>query len=112
MIVDRAAAETYAEWFRCLGDPTRIQILNLLADADRALTVRELVDKLEVGQPTVSHHLRQLERRRFIACERRGASTLVAVNERCLTRFPSAAAIVMGAVPAATSPPPWARDAA
>ena len=36
----------WATWFRALGDPSRIVILNLLATADRAVTVGEIVDEL------------------------------------------------------------------
>jgi DNA-binding transcriptional ArsR family regulator len=99
MAVDRSLAEEYARWFKCLGDATRIQILSLLASQRRAMSVHEIVDELHVGQPTVSHHLKQLERGRFVTCERRGASTLVRVNRRCVRAFPTAAKFVMGQVP-------------
>jgi DNA-binding transcriptional ArsR family regulator len=98
MSVDRPLAELYASWFKCLGDATRIQILSLLASRRGAISVREIVDALGVGQPTVSHHLRQLERARFVICERQGASTLVRVNRRCIDAFPTAASFVMGRV--------------
>jgi ArsR family transcriptional regulator, arsenate/arsenite/antimonite-responsive transcriptional repressor len=110
MIIDRASAETYAGWFRCLGDGTRIQILNLLASEGERMSIREIVDVLDVGQPTVSHHVKQLEQARFVSCERVGASTLVRLNRRCLQRFPSAAKLVMGVVPATEAP--WSREAA
>jgi ArsR family transcriptional regulator len=84
MAVDRSLAEQYAGWFKCLSDAT---------------SVRELVEALDVGQPTVSHHLKQLERARFVICERRGATTLVRVNLRCIDAFPTAASFVMGRVP-------------
>ena len=82
MAVDRSLAQLYASWFKCLGDATRIQILSLLASRRGTMSVREIVDALGVGQPTISHHLRQLERARFVICERHGASTLVRVNRR------------------------------
>jgi ArsR family transcriptional regulator, cadmium/lead-responsive transcriptional repressor len=44
-----------AKYFRGLGDRTRLQILEALAD--RELSVGELVDLLEVPQPKVSSHL-------------------------------------------------------
>ena len=98
MPVDRSLAELYASWFKCLGDATRIEILGLLASRRDAISVGEIVDALGVGQPTVSHHLRQLERARFVICERHGASTLVRVNQRCIDAFPTAASFVMGRV--------------
>jgi ArsR family transcriptional regulator, arsenate/arsenite/antimonite-responsive transcriptional repressor len=99
MLIDRSLAEQYAGWFRSLGDATRIQILSLLASRRDAMTVHQIVAALEVGQPTVSHHLRQLERARFVICERQGARTLVRANQRCLDAFPTAASFVMGRVP-------------
>jgi DNA-binding transcriptional ArsR family regulator len=98
MSVDRSLAEQYAGWFRCLGDATRIQILSLLTSQRDGMSVHQIVAALDVGQPTVSHHLKQLERARFVICERRGASTLVRVNRRCLDAFPTAASFVMGRV--------------
>src|SRR5918911_3759063 len=98
MYVDRHLAEQYASWFKCLGDPTRIQILSLLATRQRAMSVREIVDELDVGQPTVSHHLKQLELARFVIRERRGATTLVGVNRRCIQAFPTAASFITGRV--------------
>jgi len=98
MIVDRPLAELYASWFKCLGDATRIQILSLLSSRRGAMPVHDIVDALGVSQPTVSHHLRQLERARFVISERHGTSTLVGVNLRCIDAFPTAAAFVTGRV--------------
>jgi DNA-binding transcriptional ArsR family regulator len=94
--VTRETAQIYAQWFEALSDPSRILILNELARAGRAMTVGELVDSLDVGQSTVSHHLARLAKARFVLMERSGTTTLVAINERCLTQFPSAATAVLG----------------
>jgi DNA-binding transcriptional ArsR family regulator len=110
MLIDRESAETYAGWFACLADATRIQILNLLASHGGPMTVGDLVRALDVGQPTVSHHVKQLEDARFVCCERAGASTQVRINKRCLRRFPTAARLVMGGV--STADRPWAQEVA
>ncbi len=112
MKVDRASADTWAPWFRCLGDPSRILILNRLALARRAMTVGELVDMLDIGQSTVSHHLKVLTDTGFVLLERRGTSSHYRVNDRCLDCFPSAAEVVMGRLPRYRSqgkprPAPW-----
>ena len=60
MDVAREQAETWASWFRALGDPSRILILNLLATAGSARSVGEIVDELDLAQSTVSHHLKIL----------------------------------------------------
>src|SRR5438105_7339538 len=111
-MIARDTADVYAGWFRCLADPTRIVILNLLVTAREPLTVGEIVDAVDVGQSTVSHHLKILAATCFVLVEQRGASSLYRVNERCIDRFPSAAELVMGRVPvvpapSAPSPPPW-----
>jgi DNA-binding transcriptional ArsR family regulator len=113
MIVERASAEVWAAWFRALGDATRVLLLNRLAVAKAPMTVGELVEVSDVGQSTVSHHLRVLAEAGFVLSEQQGASNRYRVNERCLECFPSAAELVMGHLPrypvADTSPctPPW-----
>jgi DNA-binding transcriptional ArsR family regulator len=99
MNVPRDQAELYASWFRCLADPTRIQILNLLASERRPLSVGEIVGLVDVGQSTVSEHLRRLAETCFVLVEHRGTSSYFQINEACIDCFPSAAEFVMGRVP-------------
>jgi DNA-binding transcriptional ArsR family regulator len=115
MTVDRASAEVWASWFRALGDASRVLILNQLAVARRPLTVGEIVDVVDVGQSTVSHHLKLLADTGFVLVERRGSTSLYRVNDRCLEVFPSAAEVVMGQLPRYDPLPaacvaPWQRD--
>jgi DNA-binding transcriptional ArsR family regulator len=106
MMLERDQAELYASWFRCLADPTRIQILNLLARERRPLSVGEIVAAVEVGQSKVSEHLRRLAETCFVLVEHRGASSLFRINERCIACFPSAAELVMGEAKADSLPAP------
>jgi len=99
MDVDRASSEVWASWFRALGDASRVLILHRLAVARRPMTVGEIVDAVDVGQSTVSHHLKLLAEVGFVHVERQGNTSLFRVNERCLEVFPSAAEVVMGRVP-------------
>lgn len=48
--------ELVAKYFRALGDPTRVRILELLREHGE-LPVGELVTRLGVSQPKVSNHL-------------------------------------------------------
>jgi DNA-binding transcriptional ArsR family regulator len=105
MMLAREQAELYASWFRCLADPTRIQILNLLARERRPLSVGEIVASVEVGQSTVSEHLRRLAETCFVLVEHQGTSSLFRINERCIACFPSAAELVMGDAKAESLPP-------
>jgi DNA-binding transcriptional ArsR family regulator len=104
--MERDQAELYAGWFRCLADPTRIQILNLLARERRAMPVGEIVAAVEVGQSTVSEHLRRLAETCFVLVEHEGTSSLFRINERCIACFPSAADLVMGAARPDSLPTP------
>lgn len=119
MSVDRASAETWASWFRALGDASRVLILHELATAGRPMTVGEIVKAVDIGQSTVSHHLKLLAEVGFVQLERQGNTSLYQVNQRCLDVFPSAAEVVMGRLPRydplpATCAAPWqtANDAA
>jgi DNA-binding transcriptional ArsR family regulator len=98
MNLSREQAELYAGWFRCLADPTRLEILNLLASERRPMSVGEIVAGVEVGQSTVSEHLRLLAETCFVLVEHRGTSSLFRINESCIACFPSAAEFVMGKV--------------
>jgi ArsR family transcriptional regulator, arsenate/arsenite/antimonite-responsive transcriptional repressor len=89
----------WASWFRALGDASRVLILNRLAVARRPMSVGEVVDAVDVGQSTVSHHLKVLADVGFVLLERRGNASFYRVNERCLDCFPSAAEVVMGQLP-------------
>ena len=91
-----ADADEFASWFRCLADATRLLVLNAVATAPAAMTVGEIVDRVGIGQSTVSHHLRVLAGERFIHMQTAGTRTLVTVNHNCLQEFPQAAALIMG----------------
>ena len=94
--LDRATAARYASWFKALADPTRIQIVTLLARRAISLNVGQIVDAVDVGQSTVSAHLRVLAEVRFVLAEHRGTATYYRINEACVQCFPTAADIVMG----------------
>ena len=78
MKISRDDATTWAGWFKALGDPTRILILHLLATESRPMNVGEIVDALDVGQSTISHHLQILGETCFVHVERVGQLELVA----------------------------------
>ncbi|WP_280331141.1 helix-turn-helix domain-containing GNAT family N-acetyltransferase [Nocardia wallacei] len=94
-----ADATTYASWFACLADPTRVRLLHTVAARSAGITVGELADVLGVGQPTVSHHVRKLAEVGFVTVHKDRTSTVVAVNPACCTGLPHAADAVMGVLP-------------
>jgi ArsR family transcriptional regulator len=52
-------AEDQARFLRCIGEPTRLRILNLLTRGERC--VGELTNVLNKEQSLISHHLRALK---------------------------------------------------
>ena len=69
-----------AKYFRALGDPTRLRILRMLADAGE-LPVGELVNRLELPQATVSTHLGCLRWCGFVATRRDGRSVIYEIAD-------------------------------
>ena len=70
-----------ASALRVLADPVRLRIVSLIRAAPdgRALT-RDLVARLDVAQPTVSHHLGVLHDASFLVRERQGRETWYATE--------------------------------
>ncbi|MCT1554792.1 metalloregulator ArsR/SmtB family transcription factor [Corynebacterium sanguinis] len=89
-------AATYAGWFACLAEPTRVRLLHQVASTPAGITVGELAEALGVGQPTVSHHVRKLADVGFVNVHKDGTSTIVVINPACCTGLPQAADVVMG----------------
>jgi DNA-binding transcriptional ArsR family regulator len=92
----RPTAAEFAAWFKALADPTRVQIVSLLARQGRPMSVGEIVAAMDVGQSTVSAHLKVLADAGFVLAERRGTARYCRINQACVDCFPSAADLVMG----------------
>lgn len=93
-------AATYAEWFACLAEPTRVRLLHAVATSDGGITVGSLTQLLGISQSTCSHHVRKLAEVGFVRVRKDGKSTIVSVNAACCTGLPHAADVVMGALTA------------
>jgi L-amino acid N-acyltransferase YncA/DNA-binding transcriptional ArsR family regulator len=89
-------ATTYAHWFDCLADPTRVRVLHTVATAPGGLTVGVLAELVGIGQSTCSHHVAKLAEVGFVRRSRRGTATVVTVNDACCTGLPHAADVVIG----------------
>jgi len=70
--LDATEAEATARLFKALADPTRLQILSLIAPVADGVCVCDLVATLDRSQPTVSHHLKILANAGLVAREQRG----------------------------------------
>src|SRR5579884_2704933 len=104
-LLDRASAAEYAGWFKSLADATRIQIVSLLARRGTEMNVGEIVASVDVGQSTVSAHLRVLAHVGFVLGDHRGPATYYRINDACVDSFPTAAEVVMSRPVAASSVP-------
>ena len=67
-LTNPAAVEALAETFRILGDPTRLRIVDALAESE--LCVCDIVEILELPQPAVSRHLAYLRRMGLVEVKR------------------------------------------
>jgi ArsR family transcriptional regulator, arsenate/arsenite/antimonite-responsive transcriptional repressor len=70
--VQRAQALRMAEVAKALGDPIRLQVVDVLRKHAGQVCVCELVPLFDVGQPTLSHHLKKLREAGIVDSERRG----------------------------------------
>lgn len=94
--LERATADEYASWFKALADGTRIQIVSLLARRGEQMTVGQIVGVVDVGQSTVSQHLKVLAKCGFVLAEHVGTASWYRINDECVECFPTAADVVMG----------------
>lgn len=68
------------EFFKALGDPTRLALVCRLAMAQDALPVSETAECCGVHLSGVSRHLAQLKRAGVVTSERRGKQILYRLN--------------------------------
>jgi ArsR family transcriptional regulator, arsenate/arsenite/antimonite-responsive transcriptional repressor len=66
------AAARIAAVAKALGDPVRVQLVDVLRKHAGKVCVCELVPLFELSQPTVSHHLKVLREAGIVASERQG----------------------------------------
>jgi ArsR family transcriptional regulator len=64
--------QALATQLKALADPTRLRLLDLLAQQGEPLCVCDITPQFAQNQPTISHHLKLLRAAGLIDCERRG----------------------------------------
>ena len=96
MLLDRSTAREYASWFKALAEPTRVQLVELLARKNAPMSVGEIVAAMGLAQSTVSQHLKVLTEVRFVLVEPVGNARHYRINDACVSCFPSAADLIMG----------------
>jgi len=64
---------------KAIADETRQKIMNLVCC--NSLSVNEIVEKLDVSQPTVSHHLSILREAGLVNAREEGKQTFYSLNQ-------------------------------
>src|ERR687894_2770990 len=70
--VEREQALRMAEVAKAIGDPIRLQLVDVLRRHAGEVCVCELVPLFDISQSTLSHHLSKLREAGIVASERRG----------------------------------------
>ena len=82
--IERAQAERMGRVAKALGDPIRMQLVDVLRQHAGKVCVCELVPLFELSQPTVSHHLKVLREAGIVGSQRQGLWAYYYVNPDAL----------------------------
>jgi ArsR family transcriptional regulator len=82
--IERKQAERMGRVAKALGDPIRVQLVDVLRKHAGKVCVCELVPLFDLSQPTVSHHLKVLRDAGIVGSERRGLWAYYYVNPDAL----------------------------
>lgn len=74
-----------ASYHKALADPTRLRLLQRLAD--RPATVTELISYVDLSQPLVSWHLRRLRAAGVVETRRSGREVICTISRDALDYF-------------------------
>ena len=72
--------ENRTNTFEVLGDPTRMQILTVLSESSK-MRAKDILEHLNVSQPTLSHHMHLLESERIVRAEKVGRERLYSIDK-------------------------------
>lgn len=80
--IKRAQAKQLATILKAIADPTRLQLLASINNSDQSeACVCDLVETIDLSQPTISHHLKVLADVGLITREKRGTWAWYSVNK-------------------------------
>ena len=86
-----AEREQLVAMFKALADPTRLDIFRLIAAQDAPICACDVVERFQVSQPTISHHMKVLRDAGLVTVSRRGVWAYYAVD-------PAGLALLSGAL--------------
>jgi len=70
---------------RALGDPNRLQIIEMLSSGERCACT--LLEKFDITQPTLSHHMKTLVDCGLVEVRREGKWSHYSLNQKTLREF-------------------------
>ena len=82
--VDRRRAERMSALAKALGDPVRLQLVDVLRKHAGKVCVCELIPLFDLSQPTISHHLKLLREAGVVDSERHGLWSFYYVKPEAL----------------------------
>ena len=80
-----SANKHLADYFKALGHPTRLKIVELLREGEKC--VCEIIPALQLEQPNVSSHLAILRKEGILTAEKRGMNVIYACRNKDLYRL-------------------------
>lgn len=63
-----------------LADPTRLRIVEMLSGTEDSICVCDITTQFDLGQPTISHHLKVLRDANLVSWEKRGLWVYYSLN--------------------------------
>ena len=84
-LLDEASVAALAETFKVLGDPTRVRILDALANAE--VPVCDLAEVVGLTQSAVSHQLRLLRSMRLVRSRRDGQHIYYTLDDQHIVKL-------------------------
>lgn len=89
----RAECEALVATFKALADPTRLELFRLVAAQPHPVCVCDLVDRFDLSQPTISHHLRVLREAGLLEMAKVGVWAFYSATPDAQERLTGAAAL-------------------
>lgn len=86
-----------AEFFKILGHPARIRILELLAERDHA--VHELLDRIDIAPSNLSQQLAVLRRTGLVDSRRRGTEVTYTLARPEVRELLLTSRVILGILP-------------
>jgi ArsR family transcriptional regulator len=83
-------AKRWARIFKALADPTRVQILSLVARREGGVCECEIVGCTPLSQPTISYHVKMLKEAGLLDVEKQGSWRYFRLRKEVLLRAAAA----------------------